>query len=425
MALTTKSTLDNAFRIRYQKYGERAYAIGSIFLQTAKPKFETVAPGQKISFDIESSSGAGYGYSSEGFLVEAGSIVPERGYLTYKEMNLTAEWLASVIDDAQGKGYEAAEYNPIDRTIKSKLMSQRRDFNFDLLNSDGSGLIASPASSAAATSVVVDTIRGVRKGMIVDVLLRATGQVGPGGVRGARINVARGTKTLTFDNSKQFADGSGADVNANPEDYGVYRAGSWNDAIFGLPALVSDANPPTGIAQVGEIDRSLDANDWYRAHVHNNTDAPGTGRRLTFEMIAELVDAIKADSPVDFSNMLILSGSALRNQLITDLKGNRRYNARDEMLNGWARGIVFDGLDAPWVVDYQLPDDRVYVLNMSTIDVYQNDKGKWMDKDGSYLDRIKGRTAYQAAWYWRGQTCIRAPIANGVLTDLDATAEAA
>jgi len=412
MAGSNKTNMANLLRTVYQRYLARQFPLRSITLQMMEPKTVKLAVGSTLSISIHAAAGAGYTWSTAGVLPDPTVDVPTRATLGYKQMGLTVEFSADLIDDANSR--EAAEADPVAWQIKSALAVMRRDLNYDLLNGDGSGQIGTLASAANNVMTLSD-LRGVRNNMKVDVLLKATGSVGAGGVKGAIVSTNRVNKTAALVGTT-FADGTGTELNANIANYGIYRAGSYNDAVWGFAAAIAASNPPAGVTTYGNIDRSVDANDYWRAISHGNS---GTGRRPTPRLIVDLLEDVEANSELGNVTFALCSANVF-NVLIEDLITNRRYGGRQLKLNGWADAVEINGV--PLVKEHQMPDDRIYAITKDSWALFQNDAGKWMDKDGAMFDRVDGKTAYKAAWYRRMQPFCRSPVSNGVLLDLDPTA---
>lgn len=410
MAGSNKTNMANLLRTVYQRYLTRQFPLKSLTLQMMEPRIVKLAVGAGLSIAIHAAGGAGYVWNSAGVLPDPTVDTPTRAEIKYKQMSLTVEFSADLIDDA--KSDTAAETDPVAWQIKSALAVMRRDLNYDLLNGDGSGQVG-VIVSAAANAVVLDDLRGVRNNMKIDVLLKATGSVGAGGVKNATVSTNRADKKFSLV-GVTFADGDGTELNTNKADYGVYRAGSYNDAIWGFAAAISASNPPTGVDKYGLIDRSVDANDYWRAIEHT----AGSDRRITPKLIVDVLEDVEANSDAGDPTFCLVSAANF-NVLIEDLITQRRYGGRQMKINGWADAVEINGV--PVVKEHQMPDDRAYIITKDSWALFQNDGGKWMDKDGAMFDRVDGKTAYKAAWYRRMQPFCRSPISNGVLLNLDPT----
>jgi hypothetical protein len=381
----------------------------SVLLQALRRNEKNYVPGLAISIPLHAAAGEGYQWSSAGFTPPPSHQQVERATFSYKQYASGIQLAVDFVEDARSKN--AAEVSPLDFETRSLVKQMRKDLNFDMYG-DGTGILQVVASSASSTTLVVGDRRGLRNNQRVDVLLIADGTVASG-VQGAQITVNRATNTITLLGGKTLNDFS--DVNGNAADYGIYRSGSYNDAIFGLEAGISASNPAS--ANYGNVDRSLDANDFYRAHrLHNN----GTPRAPTMKLFADMIDLIDDDSDGEVN--LIVVGKQVWSGLAENLIVDKRFTGETTTFRGWADAIKFN--NTLITKDRDCPPTKAFFLDTNTWSLFQNDEGKWMSDDGAILARVDGRTAYKATWYRRMQPVCLVPIANGVIEDLEYVAAA-
>lgn len=310
--------------------------------------------------------------------------------------------------EGASKSY-AAERRPYDFETRNLVRQMRHGINHDMFGS-GDGSLGTIASSANATSFIMDDVRGIEDNLRIDVVNKTTGAV-QGGVIGADVTVAPSTKTVTISTSgMQLSDFS--DVNSNPTNYKVYRSGSRNMAPFGLEALVSQSNPSTG--NVGGIDRTASGNEfWQSQRLHNS----GVARDISLPLIQDGITLIEKRS--NGQPNLILCGYEVWTILMNELIASKRWDGKETKLNGWARALMFN--DVPIVRDKHCPPETMFILDTNMFTLYQNDEGKWMDEDGAILSRVPGRHAYQAAWFKFCELVCHAPNAQCRIEDLATT----
>lgn len=408
MAIISRAAQENLLRTVYLKDMRRQFNLKSILLQIIGRNNTNFAPGKEISIALHAGAGEGHTYSDAGNLPPPSSEQIERAVFNYKWMTNRIQITGDFEDDADSK--KAAEMSPLQLALQSVVRNGRHDLNYDMF-SDGSGKVATVATASSATECVVDDIAGLRNNLRVDVILTASGGIGAGGVKSALISLNRSTKTVTLLGGATWADGTGSDLNSNPTDYAIYRAGAYNMAPYGLGAAVSASNPPTGVTQYGGIDRSDDANDFWRSHrLHNS----GSLRGVTLKLMQDMLDEIDIYSEGQVG--IIVCGHQVWSGVAHALTNSKRYPGQMMTLNGWCQAVDFAGI--PVVRDKHCPPDRMYFLDPSTFTIYQNNEGSWMDKDGAILARVEGKVAYQAAWHRRLQLVCRAPICNGYIEDL-------
>lgn len=409
MAGANRTTQEDLLRIRYQPRLRVQFNLKSILLQYLRRNSVDYAEGKTINLTLHKGQGGGIRYSSAGLLPPAGHQKPKNATFNYKRMYGRIE-----IDGAHVEGADdvpaAAIARPYELEVNSFVKQARHHLNYDLFG-DGSGLIADITSAASATTVVVESVRGLVDGMYVDVLLKANGAVG-GGVVTAEISVNKATKTITFTSPSQFADGTGAAVNAAPTTYAVYRAGSYMDCFYGLDAIINTANPAAALGNYGGIDRTVAGNEFWQGNLFENGGVP---RECTFELIEEAIDFV--DEHSNGETNLIICGYGVYRKLMAELIAARRVANDTKILNGWAKAIMHN--DVPIVRDKHCKPDRMYGLDLSHWELFQNDEGKWMDKDGAVLSRVPGKHAYEAGWFRFMQPVCDAPNTQWVLDDLE------
>lgn len=413
-----RTTQEKLLRTVYMPEMRVLFNYKRILLQLLKRVTKKVNQGEKYSFPLHLGAGSGFMFSDALFTPPASVEDVDRAYFNHVGMTDKIAITADFMEDTSGA--QSAETSVLPFQTRAVARNFGHDFNF-FLYGDGTGTLGGVASASSGTSFVVDDARGFRNNLYVDVLLTASGDVGSGGVRNAKIYFNRSTKTVTLRDGAQLADGTGTDLNANKANYTVYKANSRNKAVYGLEAAIATGNPPTGVRKYGDIDRSDDAYDNYRGVVHH---ASGVARQVSYKLLYDLVSDITDRS--DSMPTVALMGKELWAWWSEYLSANKRYGGNQDKLKGWARTISIDMPDGELlaVADKHCPPDRIYVLDVNTWCLAQNDEGKFASKDGSILHLSEGQIAYYASWYTRKQLVCLVPPANGVLKDLQYAAVA-
>jgi hypothetical protein len=385
------------------------FNLRSILLQKLSRNTSMYAEGKELSLPIHSGQSGGWGYSSAGVLPPAGYQKVARHVYNYSRLYGRIQIDGPHVEGARTS--YAAERRPYDFETDNLVKQMRHGLNFDLFQ-DGTGIIATPATATSASSFTVADGRGLADGMIVDVLDYSTGVVN-GGVAGAEIRYDRTNSTVTLISPATLGDYS--DVNSNPTNYRVYRHNSRNDAIMGLKGIVNTANPPGG--SLGGIDRTVAANAYWKSNLFSGG---GVARRPSLLMIEEARSEVEQVS--DGRINLIICGYNVWALLADELVNQKRFTGDKKKLNGWATALMFED-DIPIVRDKHCDPDYMYLLDLNTFELFQNNEGSWMDSDGAILSRVQGRHAYEAAWFRFAQLVCHAPNCNAVITDLDYTIE--
>lgn len=407
---STRTSQENLLRTVYERKMVRQHSLRSILLQGFRRNIKNFAPGKEISIALHAAGGEGPTWNRAGQLPPASFEQVERATFNYEWLLDRIEIAGDFEDDAASA--QAAEQSPLEFQAQSLVNRVRHDLNFDLFG-DGSGKVATPVAGTSATTFTVANVRGLRNNMRIDILLTANGSVGAGGVAGAKITINRATKVVTLTGGQQLADGAGAELTANASLYTVYRGGARNQAIFGLDAVINNVNTPAGVGNYGNIDRSNDANDFYRAVKQANGGVP---RSPGMKIMQDVLDEI--DQYSEGNTNLIICEHQVWNALAELMDSNRRYRGETTTLNGWATALKFASVKAPIVKDKHCDPTRMYFLDTTKFRIYQNHEGAFMSKDGSMLFRVAGKVAYEASWTRRLQLICWSPIAQGVLTDL-------
>lgn len=406
----SRTTQADLLRIVYRPKMRRQFNLRSILLQyLTRNTSSDFAEGSQISISLHKGKSGGRGFSSAGRLPNSDYQKVARAAFNYTRMYGRIRIPGAMMNSTSNVP-TAAEARVYDLETQNLVKQLRHMLNFHMFG-DGSGKVAGIVSTSSSTQFVVDDARGIDDGARYDVLLIASGVVA-GGFAGATIAVNPQTKVCRITSAHSFADGTGAAVNAAPTTYALYENGSYNDAVLGLDAVISTSNPPLG--NYGGIDRTTAGNEYWQGQSLSNGGVP---RRASFPLISEGIDQVERFSDGEVN--LVLCGYEVHRQLMNDLMAARRMDNNTKKLNGWATAIMHD--DVPIVRDKHCNPTKMYLLDTSHWELYQDSEGKWMDEDGAILSRIPGEDAYEAAWFRYLQPVCDAPNTQCVIADLDTT----
>jgi hypothetical protein len=241
-------------------------------------------------------------------------------------------------------------------------------------------------------------------------------------VQAAQVSVNSETKVVTFVSpdgtspAAQWADGTGAGVNAAPTTYSVYLSGSRNQWPHGLDSIISLSNPPGGA--YGGIDRTVATNQFWQSNVMSNG---GVARALTLELIDEMDEKIKNRGPGK-PNLYITNPVQIR-RLKSELVLRKRFDGAATKINGWCHTIMIN--DTPCVGDKMCDPAKFYMVDTTRIEMYQTKEGEWADDDGSILSRVPGQDRFGAYWRRYCQVIADCCNAHGAINDLDTNPVAA
>lgn len=405
MPRSSRDTMTDLMRTVYKYKMREQFVKRAMLLQLLRRNTETYVQGKQIDMPLHVAGGSGFAFSSAGRVPAAGSPIVDRALFTWKMMTDRIEFTGDLQQDTSSG--EAAERQILDMLTQDVVQNAKRGMCYHLYR-DGTGKVGAPLTATDSVTLTVDALDGISDNMRIDILLTADGSTG-GGVVGAQVRTELLTNTITLQNSKVLTDF--AAVNANPELYTVYRHGSRNDAFYGFEALISNANPPSGVAHIGGIDRSLAGNDFWRSKVFAS-DSP---REPALPLIAAMFDEIHKDC--DSETVLAICHPSVLNWIKFRLLEQKTYFHDKNTLHGWIKAVTFGDMERPIVADHLCPRTKMFFLDPRYMSLTQPSEGEWMD-DGSIIRVVPDTVAYEATWFRRGQLIPHKPRAFGVIENL-------
>lgn len=212
-------------------------------------------------------------------------------------------------------------------------------------------------------------------------------------------------------------------VPAPAENWYLFRASEVSSTIaeqdsaimnepFGLAAIVDDANPFGGFSggtnYLGGLDAST--NSIWRAAVVDNGGVPMPFSQDLLQQGMDLVDQL-GDGNVE----LWITTHGIRRQYVNTLVANKRYVGTMTLDGGW-EAVTYD--NRPMVVDKDCTRGRIYGLDLNTLMFFMENDYQWMDADGSILQRLLDKDAYQATLYRYHQFGTDARNRNVLVADI-------
>lgn len=202
-----------------------------------------------------------------------------------------------------------------------------------------------------------------------------------------------------------------------------------NNALYGLHAIVNNANPDAGngatlTSQIcyGDIDRRAAAGgQFWQGNVIDSggADLAGSGGSPV-TAIDYLYRAMHTSDIVGGGKTSIYITSYQQWRKIgSALESLRRFPGYTK-LDGGFNAIMLDGV--PIVYEKHCQPDRVYALDESSFELLVESDLDFMADDGAILSRVgsgaSARHAYEGVLYWIGQLGCNAPNKNTVITNL-------
>jgi len=164
---------------------------------------------------------------------------------------------------------------------------------------------------------------------------------------------------------------------------------------WGLAAVVDDGNPTwpfSGNASaardqyVGGLDAS--AYPIWRAAIVDNGGIPIPFAQDLLQKGMDLVDQI-GDGNVG----MFMTTHGIRRQYMNQLVSQKRFVGTMSLDGGYS-AISYD--ERPMVVDKDCTRGRIYGLDLDTLMWFMEEDYRWMDEDGSILQRLLDKDAFQA-----------------------------
>lgn len=162
--------------------------------------------------------------------------------------------------------------------------------------------------------------------------------------------------------------------------------------LMGIEGIIDSGNPALGNLQ--SIDATAAGNEWWRAQV---VGSMSSATSLSFEDMQEVIDLIETESDSNANELeFILMGHGVRRAYYQLCITERRSVNRAELDGGW-KGLEFNGL--VMIADPLCRRQTMYFVNPKSLALLRTQDFDWMDRDGSYLNRVSNKDAYEAVLY--------------------------
>ncbi len=311
-----------------------------------------------------------------------GSALPTAGNQSYKASVLPMRYQYGRFQ-ITGQTIKATRNNEgaYRKAVRSEMEGLANDMCDSLsrqLFGDGSGLLATLASSGSGTStVVVDSTAKLRVGMPIDIIVKTTGAATAG---------LAGTSVATITDGTTFTI-SGTLAGSPAATYGVYIAGSRDLEMMGLGGIVSATTTVQGL--------DVSTYPWWVATVQGNS---GSGRAISDTILQKALDTLTQNSNGKASAMYTTYGVRRAYQSI--LAAQKQF-VNTMTLTGGFDTIAYNGL--PIIPDKNAPSGKIFVVDESKLKFYRmSDNGGednglfWLEEDGNMLKYVTGYDAYEA-----------------------------
>lgn len=256
-----------------------------------------------------------------------------------------------------------------------------------------------------ATTITASSYQYLEEGMVVDVVLLATGLPGAGGITGATIT----SITPNYDNGQATVviDTAMADYTAVDTTYGIYLNGEYNGKCWGIPDVLRTTDPTYGayggIARASN--RRWQANSW--------TLSAAISIRAVAAMATEI--QIRSGKRPDLG----IAHPYIVDDLIELARVNVREGARVDRHQIWGQVVYLPGITV--IPCHMCPLGEFYLLNsMTWRHAYPNQipsMGFWRKNSGtnSIISDMPNTWGFEGVYLFPRQLVCTSPISNGVL----------
>jgi len=412
MSLTAPTTqtltgAQYALKVRYLGSIRKQFNESTVFFSKLAKRTESVSGKNfTIALHTKGQATAGLG-TGDGLALKAPSsqtvvnaIIPNS--YQYSQMRITGPTIAASRDNV------GAFANMLEFEVDNLLKNMKRSFNRQF-HSDGTDALAYWTGADNTTPATVDDNQGnafvhLPSGTTTVDIIDATDHATK---LGDSIPLVLGAKGAA-DYSVSWA--SGTISGTADTDYAVFED-TLGYQMMGLAGIVATGNPPLGSLQ--GIDATAVGNEYWRAQANTNS---GTLRQFDFADLQSVIDDIASQSTISEGDVdLLLCNYPVRREYFKACIVERRHVNTME-LDGGFKALDYNGI--PFVADSQCKRNRIYVLAMKSLALLRMSDFEWMDKDGSYLNRVDGYDAYMATLFHYGNLAVYDRNCNGLYGDI-------
>ena len=330
--------------------------------------------GKNFTFPTHRSRNEGVGSrASNGTLPTAGqqgfaSAVFPRKY-TYGTIQIDGATMKASQSD------KAAFARALSTEMKGLLTDLKNEQDRMLFN-DGLGTLATCAAGSNSTTFTVDSVRNLRVGQKIDVLLASSGAVNSVGCSSATIaTITASTLTITISGTTLAAYGS---ISSS---YGVYVASSYGLEPYGIRAIIAATDTITdGLAGLAVAS--------YPEWVSKVTAVDAALTQLALQTMIDNVEDAGNGSP----SLIVTTKGGLR--AYGDLMAGQHLFTNMTKIDGAIDTPTFD--KKPIVADKYCPSGYWYFIDESNMVHLVLTDWEWGDDDGSVLKWVSGSDAVTA-----------------------------
>ncbi len=305
----------------------------------------------------------------------------------------------------------------VDSEMRGVTRDLRQSINRQILR-QGDGNLTTCNLTTGSVTVEVNTTKYLQVGMIVDIMDLSSGPPAVPVGSGDSVDVRNPITPTSFT--------VGSIVSTVDDEDLVVLEDTHGDDIWGLETIISTANPPVesgnqaATSLLGGIDRTT--NPFWQASVTTHTGTFGGVGGNALDQMQLTIDT--ADINTDSDINLLITSHSLKRDYASVLESLRRYPPGGEtILSSGYKALEFNGM--PLVADKDAETltsgdafERIYFADTSTMWIAHMGDWDWMQEDGSILNRIPARDAYEAILFRYMNLVTDQPNANAALISI-------
>lgn len=260
-----------------------------------------------------------------------------------------------------------------------------------MLFGDGTGVLAT-ISSISGNTLIVDTVKNLEEGMLVQIFTSELG-IGPENEVREIVKINRETKEVTL--------GGNAINNSNvPSGFKLVVQGSINQEISGLESIFGESNKIYGLTKSDNL--------WVKPYIKTNVG------EITEMELQTALDEIEERGGAS-ANVIVCS-MGVRRALYNLFSQNKRVLDTMELVGGF-KALSYNGI--PIVADKFCPEGTLYILNTDDFVLNQLCDWQWLSgEDGNVLKQVAGKPVYTATLVKYAELMCARPYAQGKLSGI-------
>lgn len=190
----------------------------------------------------------------------------------------------------------------------------------------------------------------------------------------------------------------------------VIIANTKQKEMMGVAGIISDADVKLSSGATSLQSLAVASNSFWKAQAFGSYTAMVP---IAFEDIQEMIDTIATVSDYSEDDIDFLFSNYGVRRAYYKLCVAERRSVNTMELDGGFSAVEFNGL--PWVVDAQAKRNTIFAVVTDTMKIFRTSDFDWMEKDGSYLNRVANKDAYEATLFHYGNLACLSRNGNGIL----------